>query len=123
MKIRISNFEGPLDLLLQLIEKEELDITEVSLLQVTEQYLDYLEKVEDKKPDELADFLLIAAKLLYIKSRVLLPELEMDEEENATDLAVQLKMYKKYVAARKIIQRRFENDNFPFSRPEGSLLA
>lgn len=115
MKIRIDNFEGPLDLLLQLIEKEEMDITEVSLLQVAEQYLDYLDTIEDKKPDELADFLLIAAKLLYIKSKALLPGVEVDEEE-AGDLAEQLRMYKKYVEASRLLEKSFEDKSFAFSR-------
>jgi segregation and condensation protein A len=121
MQIRINNFEGPLDLLLQLIEKNELDITEVSLLQVAEQYLAHLDKIEDKKPDELADFLLIATKLLYIKSKVLLPGLEIEEEEDSIDLAKQLRMYKKYVEASKIIEHKFRKNIFAFSRPENKL--
>ena len=105
MKIKIENFEGPLDLLLQLIEREELDITTVSLLDVADQYINYLSKIEDKKPEMLADFLLIAAKLLYIKSRALLPELETDSDEDSMDLARQLKMYKKFVEASKILSK------------------
>ena len=93
MEIKIENFEGPLDLLLQLIEQEELDITQVSLSAVAEQFISYLETIEKKEPEMLADFLLIAAKLLYIKSRALLPELEMELEEDSIDLARQLKMY------------------------------
>ena len=93
MRIRVENFEGPLDLLLQLIEQDELDITKVSLLEVTEQYINYLEEVEDKEPEMLADFLLIAAKLLYIKSKVLLPEIEL-ENEDEIDLVEQLKCIK-----------------------------
>lgn len=117
MQIKVNNFEGPLDLLLQLIEKEEMDITEVSLLSVAEQYLEYIEKIEEKKPDELADFLLIAAKLLYIKSKVLLPGIEMDGEEEETDLAEQLRMYKKYVEASKVVESKFLSKDFAFSRP------
>lgn len=116
MKIKTDNFEGPLDLLLQLIESEKLDITEVSLLTVTEQYIDFLTKIEDKKPEMLADFLLIAAKLLYIKSRAVLPELEMNEDSDEIDLAQQLKMYKKFVDASKVINRLFTAPTYAYGR-------
>ena len=67
-KIRLEKFEGPLDLLLQLIEQEEMDITQVALAKVTDQYLEYLSSSPDIPTEELADFLVIAAKLLLIKS-------------------------------------------------------
>lgn len=118
MEINVENFQGPLDLLLRLIEKEELDITTVSLLEVAEQYIGYLATIEKKEPEMLADFLLIAAKLLYIKSRVLLPELFFGDEEDALDLERQLKMYQKFVAATGIVKKYFESDNFAFGRPE-----
>ncbi len=117
MKIKIENFEGPLDLLLQLIEHEELDITQISLLSVTEQYINFLEQIEDKKPEMLADFLLIAAKLLYIKSKAVLPELEIDTDDDGIDLAQQLKMYKKFVEASKIFNNLFTEVNYAYSRP------
>lgn len=92
-------FEGPLDLLLHLIEKQELDITKVSLALVTDQYLDYLRQNEHIDPDNLADFLVVAAKLLLIKSRALLPTAPtngLEEEEDVGDeLARQLLEYKK----------------------------
>jgi len=117
MEIKIENFEGPLDLLLQLIEQEELDITQVSLSAVAEQFISYLETIEKKEPEMLADFLLIAAKLLYIKSRALLPELEMELEEDSIDLARQLKMYQKFVEASKLVAEKFLSDDFAYSRP------
>lgn len=100
-------FEGPLDLLLHLIEREELDITEISLAQVTNQYIDYLAQLNERSPDNLADFLIVAAKLLLIKSRVLLPQppgppaLEEDEGE---DLVRQLIEYKKFKDAARWLQ-------------------
>lgn len=98
MKIQVEQFEGPLDLLLQLIEEQQMDITAVSLAKVTEQFLDYVKNLQEKNPLGLADFLVIAAKLLVIKSKALLPNLEFDveEEETAFDLAQQLLTYKKY---------------------------
>lgn len=118
MKIKVESFEGPLDLLLKLIEAEKLDITKVSLVKVAEQYLDYWETEGDKKPDEMADFLLIAAKLLLIKSRALLPELFGDEEDPAGELERQLKMYKKYLEASREIEHLATANNNIYSRPE-----
>ena len=118
MKIRVDNFEGPLDLLLQLIEKEELDITQVSLLKVAEQYIEFLERIENKHPEMLADFLVIASRLLYIKSRVLLPELEMENDEDSIGLENQLRMYKKYYDASQVVEGMLKKDNYAFARPE-----
>ena len=71
--VRTPTYEGPLDLLLGLIERAELDITTVSLAAVTDQYLAYIQGLEQANPDEISAFLVIAAKLLQIKSEALLP--------------------------------------------------
>ncbi len=97
--IELEQFSGPLDLLLQLIEDSELEITEISLSQVTEQFVSYLEDIEESHPEELADFLVIATRLLLLKSHALIPYLHMEDEEDPGDLEAQLKMYKKYVDA------------------------
>ncbi|MFH1890800.1 MAG: segregation/condensation protein A [Candidatus Kuenenbacteria bacterium] len=115
MELKLENFEGPLDLLLQLIEKEELDITKVALFDVAEQYINYLDKIETKNPEVLADFLVVAARLLYIKSYVLLPDLDMGYEESS-QLEEQLKLYKKYYEASKDIAQILELNNYSFSR-------
>ncbi len=93
---RLDQFEGPLDLLLSLIEKEKLDITQVSLAQVADQYLKYIEEERSISLESLASFLSIAARLILIKSRALLPVLEFsdDEEEAMDDLETRLKLYK-----------------------------
>lgn len=75
-ELKLSAFQGPLDLLLHLIEKEELDIAVISLAQVTDQYWDYLRSAEDLDLEALADFIAIGARLLYIKSRALLPDVQ-----------------------------------------------
>ena len=80
-KDRKKIFEGPLDLLLELIEKEKLDVTEVSLARVADQFLKYLENSENVSPEYLADFLLVAGKLILIKSKAILPMLELEKEE------------------------------------------
>lgn len=114
-KIKIQQFEGPLDLLLQLIEARELDVSTVSLADVTEQYLSLLSEVSNRNPDELADFLVVAAKLLLIKSRILLPEL-IGNEEDGSDLESQLKLFREYYEASKTIQRLIRKHRFTFSR-------
>jgi len=113
--LKLEKFQGPFDLLLQLIEKEKLDITEVSLSQVTDEFLNYLKKVEQVQPYELADFLEIAAKLILIKSRLLIPEL-VDEEEDGQDLVNQLKIYQQYAQATKIVGKIANYPKYSFAR-------
>ncbi len=97
--INTEIFQGPLDLLLHLIEKAELDITRLALAQVTDQYLAYLRKMEDRDAAEVSAFLVIAAKLLQIKSEALLPRpptREPGEEDPGEALAQQLIAYKRF---------------------------
>ena len=114
-KIQLEHFEGPLDLLLQLIEREEMDITQVSLSKVTDQFVEYVNKAQEMNPEEVADFLLVASKLLLIKSKILLPAIEIDDEE-ASDLEKQLKIYKEYYEASKVIEKLINKKHFTFSR-------
>jgi segregation and condensation protein A len=98
-KVQIPVYEGPLDLLLSLIERAELDITAISLAIVTDQYLTYLQGLDQLKPDEISAFLVIAAKLVQIKSEALLPrppEREAGEEDPSVSLVEQLVLYKRY---------------------------
>ncbi|MEM7348138.1 MAG: segregation/condensation protein A [Chloroflexota bacterium] len=100
-QVELPDFEGPLDLLLRLIEREELDITTITLARVTDQYLAYLEILKEINPDELTDFLVIAAKLILIKSQALLPRpppsiIEEEEEDLGEELARQLLLYKQF---------------------------
>ena len=92
-------YEGPLDLLLNLIEHAELDITSVSLAMVTDQYLAYINSLEQINADEISAFIVIAAKLLQIKSEALLPRpptREPGEEDAGRSLVDQLKLYKRF---------------------------
>jgi len=92
-------YNGPLDLLLSLIERAELDITNVSLALVTDQYLEYINGLEQLDADEISAFLVIAARLIQIKSEALLPrppEREAGEEEDGASLVDQLILYKKF---------------------------
>lgn len=106
-QIKIHQFEGPLDLLLSLIEQQQLDITQISLAQVTEQFLKYVKDLEQIDATQLADFLGIAAKLLVIKSKSILPTLEVEtpEEEAEEDLTEKLLRYKQFKEAGKYFKQ------------------
>ncbi len=96
--VNIPVYEGPLDLLLQLIERAELDITAVSLARVTDQYLEYIHRMQ-VPADEISAFLVVAAKLLQIKSEALLPRPSVrkeGEEDLGEALARQLRIYKRF---------------------------
>ncbi|MGQ9599100.1 MAG: segregation and condensation protein A [Anaerolineae bacterium] len=126
-QVALSVFEGPLDLLLHLIEREELEITQVSLAQITDQYLAYLNQLEDRDPENLAEFLVIAAKLLLIKSRALLPQpsrpLVSDREEIdiGEDLVQRLVEYKKFKEAARWLQEIEAQGFCSFVRLPGTL--
>jgi len=107
--VQTAVYEGPLDLLLDLIERAELDITTVSLASVTEQYLEYLHTLEEMQADEISAFLVIAAKLVQIKSEALLPRppvREAGEEDVGALLVEQLKLYKRFKEIGKFLEER-----------------
>lgn len=114
-QVKLEKFSGPLDLLLQLIEQEKLPIAQVSLSQVAEQYLNHLKNTK-VPPEELADFLLVAAKLLYLKSKILIPQLVDEELEEGISLEEQLRMYKQFVEASRQLQRIIAQKTVAFSR-------
>ncbi|MEN8173625.1 MAG: segregation/condensation protein A [Chloroflexota bacterium] len=108
-KVMTPVYEGPLDLLLQLIQQAELDITKLALSQVTDQYLAHLRNIEEQAPDEVSAFLVIAAKLLQIKSEALLPRppvRDEGEEDPGEALARQLLAYKRYKEIADTLQTR-----------------
>ena len=105
--VQTELYEGPLDLLLDLIAKAELDITRLSLATVTDQYLSHLENIQQRSAVEVSGFLVVAAKLIQIKSEALLPrppEREEGEEDPAESLARQLRIYKKIKQTAKWLQ-------------------
>jgi len=111
-------YEGPLDLLLQLIERAELDITEVSLAQLTEQYLEHLNSISEVATEEVSEFLVIAAKLIQIKSEVLLPRHSENEveEDVGQELVRQLKLYKRFKEISKILRAYEESGSRTYLR-------
>ena len=99
MAIKIKDFEGPLDLLLHLVSKYQMDIYEVPLIEVIEQYLAYLATLQAMKLEVAGEYMLMASQLTLIKSRRLLPKVaeEMDEAEDLEqDLLSQLEEYRTY---------------------------
>lgn len=122
-KVKTAQFEGPLDLLLQLIEEQKLDITQLSLAAVTEQYLKVLQAVgEQMSAGDLADFLGVAARLLLIKSRTLLPYLQPPEADEGKDLENQLKLYREYYLASQQVHQLIRRKRFSFNRERLLLL-
>ncbi|HCI05229.1 MAG: Segregation and condensation protein A [Parcubacteria group bacterium GW2011_GWC1_45_9] len=117
MKIKIEKFEGPLDLLLELIEQQKLDICEVALAEVTDQYLEIISQ-QEFSPNELADFLVVASRLLLIKSKTLLPMLDLTEEEEAEikDLENAMQEYRRYKNQAKIVKEILANKSRIFTR-------
>ena len=109
-QVKLPEFEGPLDLLLYLIEREELDITTVSLAKVTGNYLEYIRVLEQLQVDAVADFLVVAAKLLLIKSEALLPRppsaQPASEDDVGDDLVRQLLLYKQYKESARTLAER-----------------
>ncbi len=116
MNFKTDKFEGPLNLLLQLIEKQELDITEISLAKIADQYIEYIKNCESILPEELADFLVVAAKLLLIKSMALSPFLKAEDEEEILEFENQLKMYKEFLEASEKIEAIIGKKRFSFAR-------
>lgn len=114
-QVKIEKFQGPFDLLLQLIKKEKLDVTELSLAQVTDEFLIYINQAKEIEPEELANFLEIATKLLLIKSRFLIP-VALEEEEEEEELVEQLKIYQQYAQATKEIEKIASQSRQAFSR-------
>ena len=106
LQTKVQQFEGPLDLLLSLIEQRQLDITQIALAEVTEQFLQHIKQLQNIDPTVLADYLSIAAKLLVIKSKAILPtlEVEQEEEEAAVDLEAKLLLYKQFKEVAKFLK-------------------
>lgn len=108
--LQLGFFDGPLDLLLQMIERRELDVTTVSLAQVADLYLSYVHSLESVDPYDLAEFIAVAAKLLLIKSTALLPrppsQAAADDVEDPTDLTERLLEYQQVKLAAQALRER-----------------
>lgn len=108
-EIKIDNFEGPLDLLCHLIEKNKLDIFEVKISDITDQYIDYINAMEEMNLEVTSEFLIMASTLLYLKSKTLLPKETEDEEElTEEELLQRIIDYKKYKEISKKLKENYE---------------
>jgi len=123
VQIQVHGFEGPIDLLLELIDRQELDITALSLAEVTAQYWQELENGGDLDADALSDFISVGSKLMYIKSNALLPSAEpppgdLDEriEETAADLTAALEEHRRFRDAVDLFRQLEEEGRRTFAR-------
>jgi segregation and condensation protein A len=125
-KINIPLYEGPLDLLLDLIKKQEMNIHDIQISKITSQYLDYLHKLEELNVDVSADFIYMAATLIYIKSKMLLPPDPLaSAEEQATDpradLVQRLVEHEKFKNAAQLLYQKQQIEENVWSKPDKSL--
>ena len=118
--VKIDNFEGPLDLLCHLIEKNKMNIYDINLSEITDQYVDYLKEQEKMNLEIASEFLVMATTLLYLKSKNILPKQEDDEEEITEDeLIRRIIEYKKFKEISKILKQNYlEYQNRYFKQPE-----
>ena len=118
--VKLEVFEGPLDLLLHLIEKNKIDIYDIPIALITEQYMAYLKEMEKQDLDNMSEFLVMAATLLKIKSKMLLPQEETDEEEpedprqELVERLLEYKMYK-YMSF-ELRDRQMDADKMMFKK-------
>ena len=95
--IKMENFEGPLDLLCHLVDKNKMDICEIQIATITDQYLEYITKMHEMNLEVTSEFIVMASKLIYLKSKSLLPSVvEESTEESEFDLVKLLLEYKQY---------------------------
>lgn len=107
--IRLDNFEGPLDLLCHLVDKNKMDINEVSISQITDQYIEYINAMQELNLDITSEFLVMASTLVYLKSKSLLPKQVEDEAElTEEELIHRIIEYKKYKEISKKLKEQFE---------------
>ncbi len=117
-EVELPAFQGPVDLLLDLIESRRLEITAISLATVAGQYLEHIRSLGERDPADLAAFIEVAARLLLIKSRVLLPSAvtEEEEEDPAADLIQRLQEYRRYREASRWLSERMAAGLTRYSR-------
>lgn len=121
--IKIDNFEGPFDLLLHLIKKNKMDIYNVSILEITNQYLEYMDQLKEFDLESASEFILIASTLLEIKSKMLLPVYKEEEEEDSEaiskeNLINKLVQYKRFKKAAELLKNRQDGFNYYTKKAE-----
>lgn len=110
MTVKLDSFSGPLDLLYHLIEKNEIDIYDIPIAELTDQYIEFISRKENKNMDGMSEFVVMAASLIEIKSRMLLPkpQTEEPEEDPREELVQKLIEYKKFKNVTEVLAKRSE---------------
>ena len=125
--VRLDHFEGPLDLLLHLIKKHEVSIYDIPILDITRQYLDYIDLMQELNLDVAGEFLVMAATLIHIKSRMLLPRADPAQEDPDEDpreaLVRRLLEHQRFKAAAELLHERETLRSAQWTRPDGPILA
>lgn len=118
-QLNSQQFSGPIEKLLELIEEKKMEITELNLAEITADFLNHLKQIEKIEPRLLADFVVMAAKLLLIKSKALLPNIQLteDEEKDIKDLENRLKIYRQFKPAINYLKQLSEQNKISISRP------
>jgi segregation and condensation protein A len=123
--VRLDNFEGPLDLLLHLIKQHEVNIYDIPIALVTQQYLDYIDLMQELNLDVAGEFLVMAATLIHIKSRMLLPRPDPERDEPEEDpreaLVRRLLEHQKFKAAAELLHERETLRNAQWTRADGPI--
>src|SRR5215210_6778912 len=123
--VKLANFEGPLDLLLHLIRKHEVNVYDIPIALVARQYLDYLDLMEELNLDVAGEFLVMAATLIHIKSRMLLPRVDPSQEDPDEDpreaLVRRLLEHQKFKAAAELLHERETLRSAQWTRPDGPI--
>src|SRR5579884_2902924 len=127
-KIQIPMYEGPLDLLLDLIKQQKMNIHDIQIAQITSQYLDYLHKLEELNVDVSAEFIYMAATLIYIKSKMLLPPDPLAAEEGQAEdpraeLVQRLLEHEKFKNAAQLLYQKQQIEDHVWSKPDRELYT
>lgn len=113
--IKIENFEGPLDLLCHLIDKNKMSINDIKLTEITDQYIEYINAMEEMNLEVTSEFLIMASTLIYLKSKSLLPKESEDEEElSEEELLRRIIEYKKYKEITKTLRKMYDENAVRF---------
>ena len=126
-KVKLDSFEGPLDLLIHLIKKNEVNVYDIPIALITEQYLSYIAVMQELNLDVAGDFLVMAATLIHIKSRTLLPRPDPTQEDGADEdpreaLVRRLLEHQKYKAAAELLHDRETLRSAQFMRPDARIV-
>src|ERR687898_869387 len=123
--VRLENFEGPLDLLLHLIRKHEVNVYDIPIAEITQQYLEYIDVMQELNLDVAGEFLVMAATLIHIKSRLLLPRADPAQEDPEEDpreaLVRRLLEHQKFKAAAELLHERETLRSAQWTRPDGPI--